>query len=128
MHDCIFEWSYQHCIIHTCETCLEKACFLAYVKQRASDQCLPFCYIFIIIIVQSLCFLNLKFQASGHLFGCTARFVSDLVGNKEDTDRFCRVAAHCIFEWLYQHCISIIYFNQVREVAKFTCATKSTNC
>ena len=33
---------------------------------------------------QSLYFPNLKFQASIHLYTCTARFVSDLVGNPGD--------------------------------------------
>ena len=33
---------------------------------------------------KSLFFLNPKFQASCHLCDCTARFVSDLVGNPED--------------------------------------------
>ena len=33
---------------------------------------------------QSLYFPNLKFKASIHLYTCTARFVSDLVGNPED--------------------------------------------
>ena len=33
---------------------------------------------------QSLYFPNLKFQASFHLYTCTARFVSDLVGNHVD--------------------------------------------
>ena len=42
-------------------------------------------------IVQSLYFLNPKFQASSHLH-CTAWFVSDLVGNPED--RFSGDTAH----------------------------------
>ena len=33
---------------------------------------------------QSLYVPNLKFQASIYLYTCTARFVSDLVGNPED--------------------------------------------
>ena len=41
--------------------------------------------------IQSLYFLNLKFQAS--IFcSCTAHFVSDLVGNPED--KFSQDAAH----------------------------------
>ena len=43
---------------------------------READQRL----VFATYILQSLYFLNLKFQASS----CTARFVSDLVGNPED--------------------------------------------
>ena len=35
-------------------------------------------------VLQSLYFPNLKFQAAIHLYTCTARFVSDLVGNPED--------------------------------------------
>ena len=43
--------------------------------------------------MQSLNFLNLKFQASGHIFcGCIAGFVLDLVGDPED--RFSHNTAH----------------------------------
>ena len=53
-------------------------------------------FVFATQIVQSLYFLNPKFQAS--IFcGCTARFVSDLVGNPED--RFSHNEAHSIFEF-----------------------------
>ena len=44
-------------------------------------------FVFTTQIVQSLYFLNLEFQASRSscvFCGCTARFVSDLVGNPED--------------------------------------------
>ena len=53
-----------------------------------ADQCLCFA----IRIVQSRYLLNPKFQASSYLCGCTARFVSDLVGNPED--RFSHNEAH----------------------------------
>ena len=53
-------------------------------------------FVFATWIVQSLYFLNLKFQASSIFCGCTARFVSDLVGNPEA--RFsCNVAQLSIF-------------------------------
>ena len=42
-----------------------------------ADQRLCFCH----MDTQSFYFLNTKFQASSHLLGCTAWFVSDLVGN-----------------------------------------------
>ena len=35
-------------------------------------------------IVQSIYFLNTKFQASSQMCGCRARFVWDLVGNPEN--------------------------------------------
>ena len=41
-------------------------------------------FVFATRIVQSLYFLSPKFQAFAILCGCTARFVSDLVGNPED--------------------------------------------
>ena len=47
---------------------------------READQHLYFCY----IDSTSLYFLNPKFQASRRFCDCTARFVSDLVGNPED--------------------------------------------
>ena len=43
-------------------------------------------------IVQSLCFLNPKFQASDHFRGCTALFVSELIVYPED--RFSHDMAH----------------------------------
>ena len=49
-------------------------------------------FIFAIRMVQSLYYLNPKFQASSHLLWCTARFVWDLVGNPED--RFSHNEAH----------------------------------
>ena len=55
----------------------------------AADQHLCFHY-----IVQSLYFLNSKFQASSHL-SFTAWFVSDLVGNPED--RFSHDVALLLF-------------------------------
>ena len=61
----------------------------AYVKTKAQIRCmvavqLISTFVFATWIVQSLYFLNLKFPASSHLLGCTAWFVSDLVGNPED--------------------------------------------
>ena len=57
---------------------------------READQRLCFGY-----IVQSLYFLNTKFQGSiAILCGCIARFVSDLVGNPED--RFSHNEAHIV--------------------------------
>ena len=49
-------------------------------------------FVFATWIVQSLYFLNPKFQASSHLLWLTAHFVSDLVGNPED--RFSHNKAH----------------------------------
>ena len=68
----------------------------AYAINKGADQLCSNCeadqgLCFATWIVQSLFFLNLKFQASG-------LFVSDLVGNIED--RFSRVAAHLFFTWL----------------------------
>ena len=60
---------------------------------RVADQRLCFHYIDT-NVVQSPYFLNLKFQASFHLRGYTARFVSDLVGNPGD--RFFHNEAHKI--------------------------------
>ena len=48
--------------------------------KREADQRLCFRYI---DIVQSLYFLNPKFQASSYLCSCTAWFVSDQVGNQK---------------------------------------------
>ena len=49
-------------------------------------------FVFATLIVQTLFFLNLKFQVSSHLLWSTAQFLSDLVGNP--VDRFFRIAAH----------------------------------
>ena len=49
-------------------------------------------FVFATKIVQSLFFLNPKFQVSSHLLVCTACFVLDLVGNPED--RFSHDAAY----------------------------------
>ena len=50
-------------------------------------------FVFTIQIVQSLYYLNPKFQASSYVFcDCTARFVSNRVGNPED--RFSHNEAH----------------------------------
>ena len=67
----------------------EKTCFLHMQKQRRRSAFaviakLIRAFVFATKIVQSLYFLNPKFQVSSHLSGCTARFVSDLVGNPED--------------------------------------------
>ena len=47
-------------------------------SDQAVDQCLCFCY-----IGHAIYFLNLKFQASDHLCGCTALLVSDQVRDSE---------------------------------------------
>ena len=60
----------------------------SYAKTKDADQLRSNC------VVQSLYFLNPKFQASSHLCGCIARFVSDLVGNPED--KFSHNEAHLI--------------------------------
>ena len=49
---------------------------------HAIDQRL--CFRYIDSPITLLNSLNPKFQASSHLCACTARFVSDLVGNSED--------------------------------------------
>ena len=49
-------------------------------------------FVFAIRIVQSLNYLNPKFQASSHFCGCTAWFVSDEVRNPED--QFSHKEAH----------------------------------
>ena len=56
-----------------------------------TDQCLCFCYIY---IVQSLYFLNPKFRASSYLLWLYSPVLSDLVGNHEDG--FLYDAAHLI--------------------------------
>ena len=61
-----------------------------------ADQRLCFCY-----IVQSLPFLNTKFQASSLFCDFTARFVSNLVGNPEDW--FSQNAAHMVVWNNYQN-------------------------
>ena len=51
-------------------------------------------FVFATQIVESLFFLNPKFQASYLVFfrDCTGQFVSDMVGNPED--QFSRITAH----------------------------------
>ena len=69
-------------------------------ENKDADQ-LRSAFVFTTRIVQSLYFLNPKFQASSHHCGCTARFVWDLVGNPED--RFSHNETHIIralVEWL----------------------------
>ena len=65
---------------------------------RKADQRLCFCYI---RIVQSLYFLNSKFQASSHLLWLYSLVCVDLVGNPED--RFFHNKAHLssvfVAEW-----------------------------
>ena len=52
-------------------------------------------FVFATWIVQSLYFLNPKFQACSHLLnGCTDQFVSDQVGNHKDG--FCHGVAHMV--------------------------------
>ena len=61
-------------------------------------------FVFATRIVQSLFFLNTKFQALAIFCGCTAWFVSDLVGNPED--RFSHVVAHLVnWDKFYQFSI-----------------------
>ena len=68
--------------------------FFAYAKTKkqisfAVTAKLISTFIFATRIVQSLFYLNPKFQESSYILcDCTARFVSDLVGNPED--RFLR--------------------------------------
>ena len=77
---------------------MRKPFFLAYVKTKAqiSFEVTPkliIAFVFTTQIVQSLFFLNPKFQVSSHLLWLYSlvNFVSDLVGNPED--RFSRDAA-----------------------------------
>ena len=79
----------------------EKTGFFAYAKIKTQISCpvtakLISAFVFAIRIVQSLNYLNPKFQASRLTIfcGCTAQFVSDLVGNPED--RFSHNEAHFI--------------------------------
>ena len=59
-------------------------------------------FVFTTWIVQSLNFLNPKFQASSHLLWLIARFVSNLVGNSEY--RFARDAAQVtIYTYTRRH-------------------------
>ena len=71
--------------------------FFAYAKTKtqisfAVTAKLISAFFFATRIIRSLFFLNPKFQASSIFCGCTARFVSDLVGNPED--RFSHNEAH----------------------------------
>ena len=64
-------------------------------ETKAADQVtaqLISAFVFATQIVQSLYFYNQNFKPLAILFGCTAPFVSDLVGNPED--RFSHDAAH----------------------------------
>ena len=71
----------------------EKTCFLHMRKQRRrSTAKLISAFVFAIRIVQSLYYLNKKIKPLSIFFGCTARFVSDLVGNPEY--RFSHNEAH----------------------------------
>ena len=81
---------------------MRKPAFCNYAKTKPQISCavttqLISAFVFATQIVQSLYYLNLNFQAcSHHLTGCTARFVSDLIGNPED--RFSHNAAHILQE------------------------------
>ena len=59
---------------------MTKPCLLHMIKTKTQISYIHFAT----YLVQSLYFLNPKFQASSHFYGCTARFVSDLVGNPID--------------------------------------------
>ena len=76
-------------------------------SDSAANHCLCFRY-----KVQSLYFLNLKFQASYLPIFCahTARSVSDLVGNTED--RFCCAEAHIVTLYIYTGCKMHFFFDQ----------------
>ena len=68
-------------------------------------------YVFATKIVQFLDFLNPKFQHLVILRGCTAGFVSDLVGNTED--RFSSdVALLLADEYLHFVCWDNIYYSK----------------
>ena len=72
------------------EPCREKTGFLHMLKKTktqisfAVTAKLISAFVFATRIVQSLYFLNPKFKHLAFFFDCTARFVSDLVGNPED--------------------------------------------
>ena len=72
----VFLWKQQNIQVTYYEPCHEKTCFMYMRKERCSaDQ--HICFGYIDKTVQSLYFLDPKFQVS--IF-----FVSDLVGNPED--------------------------------------------
>ena len=71
------------------EPCHEKTGFFAYAKAKTQISCavtaqLISVFVFATQIVQSLFFLNTNFKPLAIFCDCTARFVSDLVGNPED--------------------------------------------
>ena len=77
----------------------EKICTFAYAKTKAQFRCavttqLISTFGFAAKIELSLYFENSKFQLLTIFCGCTARFVSDLVGNPED--KFSHHTAHII--------------------------------
>ena len=64
-------------------------------------------FVFATLIVQSLYFLNPKFQASSHLRSCTAWFVSDQVGNHN---------VIFLMTWLNFHIfLTFFYINNVHQ-------------
>ena len=65
-------------------------CFCMYAKTKVQINCAVTDQRLATKIVQSLYFLNPKFQTASQLL-CTAQFVSDVVGNPDD--RFSRDAA-----------------------------------
>ena len=67
-------------------------------------------FVFATWIVQSLFVLNPNSQASTILCGCTARFVSDLVGNPED--RFSQNEAHIIELHVLYHTLECRYHKE----------------
>ena len=78
----------------------EKTWFLHMGKQKPQISCevtaqLISAFVFSTQLAQLLYFINLKFHASIAIFcGCTALFMSHLVGNLKD--KFCRDSAHLI--------------------------------
>ena len=71
------------------EQCHEIKPLFAYAKTKSQISCavtaqLISTLVFAVEIVQSLYFLNPKFQVSSHLLWPFSQFVSDLVGNPED--------------------------------------------
>ena len=71
--------------IHLNMSCIMRKPFFAYAKTKTQISCTVTAQlIFATRIIKSLYFLIPKFQASSHLYVCTAWFVSDMVGNPED--------------------------------------------
>ena len=101
VHICMCTWQTAKCFLYgSYEPGREKIGFFAYTKTKAQISFavtakLISAFVFAIQIVQSLYCLYPKFQASG----CTAQFVSDVVGNPED--RFSHNEALMIHQYFY---------------------------